>query len=140
MQYYRNNYNYKIDSENCGGCATPVETDWKKDKHMKAVVNEGFRGAQAHLKGKYRNEKARFQLKDVSDLQSQTVAGTNYVMSLDIEMKTTEKIDVKCTNVKVFEALPGKCKQTTNKYCVEFKPDGINCSDNGKGKNTKAKR
>ena len=116
----------------------PVETDWKKDKDMKAVVDEGFRGAQAHLKGKYKHEKATFQLKDVSDLKSQSVAGTNYMMSMDIEMKTTEKIDVKCTNVKVFRALPVNCKQPTT--CLNFQPDGINCSDNGKGKNTKAKQ
>ena len=108
--------------------------DWRTDEHLKAVVNQGFEGAKSHLKSKYKKETAALELKDVAYMTSESKASKHYILTLTIEIKNTKKINLECSGVVVYEPPPGQCKQTPNKFCLEFKPRAISCSDDGKEK------
>ncbi len=74
-------------SDMCTGCFKPITTDWKTDAILKLVVDEALRGSISYLTetfGINAGNADTFAFKDVSDLESQVVAGTNYRMTLKI--------------------------------------------------------
>ena len=79
-------------SDTCTGCFSPITTDWKTDAILKLVVEEALRGSITYLTETFGiqddddddDESNTFSLQQVSDFESQVVAGVNYRMSLEI--------------------------------------------------------